>query len=97
MKKDLGLLYMRGIVKFYLHMFYEALIDLDAVVEMDDDPPAKHYLARGRCHSCLSMFQEAISDLSKAIELDEDCADAYFNRGKCAYLLGDTAVAFLDF
>jgi len=43
------------------------------------------------------MFQEAIRDLSKAIELDEDISDAYFKRGKCAYLLGDTALAFLDF
>jgi tetratricopeptide (TPR) repeat protein len=43
------------------------------------------------------MFQEAIADFTKAIELDEDVSDAYFNRGKCAYLLGDTALAFLDF
>ena len=58
-----------------MHSFYEALIDLDAVIDMDDDPTAKHYLARGRCHACLSMFQEAIADLSKAIELDEDISD----------------------
>jgi tetratricopeptide (TPR) repeat protein len=43
------------------------------------------------------MFSEAIADLTKAIDLDEELADAYFNRGKCAYLLGDTALAFLDF
>jgi lipoprotein NlpI len=35
--------------------------------------------------------------LTRSIELDEEISDAYFNRGKCAYLLGDTALAFLDF
>mmetsp|Transcript_16547 Transcript_16547/g.11873 ORF Transcript_16547/g.11873 Transcript_16547/m.11873 type:complete len:105 (-) Transcript_16547:424-738(-) len=95
--KDPSLLFLRGLILFYLHYFYEALIDLDAVVDLEDDPAARHYLARGRCHACLSMFQEAISDLSKAIDLDDELSDAYFNRGKCAYLLGDTALAFLDF
>ena len=80
-----------------MHHFYEALIDLDAVIDLDEEPTAKHFVARGRCHACLSMFQEAIADLTRAIELDEEIPDAYFNRGKCAYLLGDTALAFLDF
>lgn len=73
--KDLNLLYLRGILQFYLHHFYEALVDLDAVVDMDEEPTAKHYVARGRCHACLSMFQEAIADLTKAIELDEEISD----------------------
>jgi tetratricopeptide (TPR) repeat protein len=42
---------------------------------MEEEPTAKYYLARGRCHACLSMFQEAISDLTKAIELDEELTD----------------------
>lgn len=58
-----------------MHNFYEALIDLDTVIDLEDEPTAKHYVARGRCHACLSMFQEAIADLSKAIELDEEIAD----------------------
>ena len=51
------------------------MIDLDAVIDMEEEPTAKYYLARGRCHACLSMFQEAISDLTKAIELDEELTD----------------------
>jgi tetratricopeptide (TPR) repeat protein len=43
------------------------------------------------------MFTESMQDLTKAIELDEENFDAYLNRGKCAYLLGDTALAFIDF
>ena len=50
-------------------------MNLDAVIDIEDEPTAKHYLARGRCHACLSMFQEAIDDLSKAIELDDELSD----------------------
>jgi tetratricopeptide (TPR) repeat protein len=76
--KDLNLLYLRGLLLFYMHNFYEALIDLDAVIDLEEEATAKHYVARGRCHACLSMFQEAIADLSKAIELDEEIADVSF-------------------
>lgn len=54
--KDPTLLYLRGLILFYLHQFYEALIDLDAVIDIEEDPSAKQYLARGKCHACLSMF-----------------------------------------
>jgi tetratricopeptide (TPR) repeat protein len=54
--KDLSLLFLRGLILFYMHSFYEALIDLDSVIDMEEEPTAKQYLARGRCHACLSMF-----------------------------------------
>lgn len=54
--KDINLLYLRGLLQFYMHNFYEALIDLDAVIDLDEEPTAKHFVARGRCHACLSMF-----------------------------------------
>ena len=73
--KDINLMYLRGLLLYYTHSFYEALIDLDAVIDLDEEPTAKYYAARGRCHACLSMFQEAISDLTKAIELDEEISD----------------------
>ena len=43
------------------------------------------------------MFKEAIGDFTKVIELDDELFDAYFFRGKCSYLIGDTSQAFLDF
>lgn len=43
------------------------------------------------------MFKEAITDLSISINIDKDLIDAYLNRGKCAYLIGDTSLAFMDF
>jgi tetratricopeptide (TPR) repeat protein len=93
-----NLIYFKSILNFYLHQFYEALIDIDGVIDKDgEDPYAKFYLLRGRCYSCLSMFSEAIKDFTRAITLDDSIMDAYLNRGKCAYLLGDTGLAFLDF
>lgn len=95
--KDWQVLYLRGLLNFSLHFFYDAICDLEVVIEKSDDASAKHYLARGRCYACLSMFKEAITDLSIAINLNNNLLDAYLNRGKCAYLIGDTGLAFMDF
>jgi tetratricopeptide (TPR) repeat protein len=67
------------------------------VIEKSDETNAVYYPARGRCYACLSMFKEAITDLSIAININKDLIDAYLNRGKCAYLIGDTGLAFMDF
>lgn len=87
----------RSTLLFYLHNFYEALCDVDAAIDLErassgeEEPNAEVLLHKGRCHACLSMFKEAISDFTKVIELDDELFDAYFFRGKCAYLIGDTS------
>ena len=95
--KDYSVMYYRGLLNLYLQNFYEAINDFDTVIDMDEDTDAKYYLGRGRCYACLSMFKEAITDLSIAININKDLIDAYLNRGKCAYLIGDTSLAFMDF
>jgi tetratricopeptide (TPR) repeat protein len=95
--KDYSVMYYRGLLNLYLQCFYEAINDFTTVIDMDEDTAAKYYLGRGRCYACLSMFKEAITDLSIAINIDKDLIDAYLNRGKCAYLIGDTSLAFMDF
>ena len=101
-------MYFRGVLNFALHYFYDAITDFETVIEKSEETSAKFYLARGRCYACLSMFKEAITDLSIAINLNKDLLDvqfynsliniqAYLNRGKCAYLIGDTGLAFMDF
>ena len=95
--KDESVLFLRGILNFSLHRFYDAICDFERVIEKADETNAIHYLARGRCYACLSMFKEAITDLSIAINLNKNLLDAYLNRGKCAYLIGDTGLAFMDF
>jgi tetratricopeptide (TPR) repeat protein len=95
--KDESVLYLRGLLNFSLHRFYDAICDFERVIEKTDETNAVYYLARGRCYACLSMFKEAITDLSIAININKDLIDAYLNRGKCAYLIGDTGLAFMDF
>jgi|TARA_B110000285_G_C14913082_1_gene508884 tetratricopeptide (TPR) repeat protein len=95
--KDESVLFLRGILNFSLHRFYDAINDFERVIEKADETNAIHYLARGRCYACLSMFKEAITDLSIGINLNKNLLDAYLNRGKCAYLIGDTGLAFMDF
>ena len=69
------MLYLRGLVNFALHFFYDAITDLETVIEKSEEASAKHYLARGRGYACLSMFKEAITDLSIAINLNKDLLD----------------------
>ena len=35
---DTSLLYLRGLLQFYSHNFYEALVDLDAVLDLEEEP-----------------------------------------------------------
>jgi len=72
-----------------MHNFYEALLDFEMAIDKDDEPGPNLYLARGRSFACLSMLNEAIKDYTIAINLDEKNLDAYFNRGKCSYLIGN--------
>lgn len=95
--KEPSLYFFRGLLNFQLHLFYEALQDFNQAIETEEDPTASYYLARGRCYACLSILTEAMKDLSVALNLDETLQDAYIYRGKCAYLLGDNNLAFLDF
>jgi len=78
--KDYNVLYLRGLVNFALHFFYDAISDLETVIEKSEEANAKHYLARGRCYACLSMFKEAITDLSIAINLNKDLLDVSNER-----------------
>lgn len=102
-KREKGLLLARSYIYFYQHMFFEALCDIETVIEIErsssgeEEPNASDLLHRGRCFACLSMFKEAIADFNKVIELDDELFDAYFFRGKCSYLIGDTSQSFLDF
>jgi tetratricopeptide (TPR) repeat protein len=72
--KDRNLLLARSIIQYYRHNFFEALCDIDAVIEI-----------------------ERASSGEEEPNATDELFDAYFFRGKCAYLIGDTSQAFLDF
>lgn len=80
-----------------MHHFYEALADFNKAIEIEEESSAYFFLARGRTYACLSILTEAMKDLSVALNLDETLQQAYIYRGKCAYLIGDNNLAFLDF
>lgn len=46
--EDLSLYYYRGLLLFYLHHFFDAFLDFDFIVEKEDEPLCKYYLARGK-------------------------------------------------
>lgn len=74
-----------------------AVPDLEQAIEKAEDNVPAHYLLRGLCYARLRLHQEALQDFSIAIQLDEGLAEAYFYRGRCAYLLEDPSLSFLDF
>ncbi len=92
-----SLYFFRGLLNFQLHYFCAALKDFNVAIEEEEEPTASYYLARGRTYACLSILSEAMKDLSIALNLDETLQEAFIYRGKCAYLLGDNNLAFMDF
>ena len=80
-----------------MHRFYDALQDFNTAIDEEEESTAYFFLARGRCYACLSILTEAMKDLSIALNLDETIQQGYIYRGKCAYLIGDNNLAFLDF
>ena len=95
--KESSLYFFRGLLNFQMHNFYDALADFNRAIDAEEESSAYFYLARGRTYACLSILTEAMKDLSVALNLDETLQQAYIYRGKCAYLIGDNNLAFLDF
>ena len=71
--KEPSLYFFRGLLKFHLHEFVEALEDFNTAIEEEEEPTASYYLARGRCYACLSILSEAMKDLSISLNLDDSC------------------------
>lgn len=97
LKNDHFLYFYRGLLNLYMRNFEAALHDLDRAVRYNEEACFKYHMFRGLTYACMSMFKEAMKDLSAALKLKDDYILAYYNRGKCAYLLGDTDLAFTDF
>ena len=96
-RNDHFLHFYRGIISLYIHDFVSALNDFEKSIQASEEANAKYHMFRGLAYACMSMFKEAMKDISIAVKLKDDYMLAYHNRGKCAYLLGDTNLAFMDF
>ena len=94
---DSDLYYFRGLVLYYLNKPIEAVPDYEIAIDKAEDNMPIHFISRGLCYAKLKLLKEAVQDFSIAIQLDENLSDPYFYRGRCAYLLDDSQLAFQDF
>lgn len=94
---DSDLYYFRGLIMYYLGKPIESVPDYEIAIDKAEDNMPIHFLSRGLCYAQIKLYKEAVQDFSIAIQLKEDYADAYYYRGRCAYLIDDTQTAFQDY
>jgi tetratricopeptide (TPR) repeat protein len=94
---DCDLYFFRGITLYYLSKPIEAVPDYELAIDKAEDNVPIHFIARGLCYAQLKLLKEAMQDFSIAIQLNESMSDAYYFRGRCAFLLDDTQQAFQDY
>ena len=94
---EADLFFFRGIVQYYLGNTIEAVHDIEQAIDKAEDNVVDHFVARGLCSARLKMHKEAIQDFCIAIQLNEKCSEAYYYRGRCAFIMDETSTAFEDF
>lgn len=91
------LYFFRALVSYYMGKTVEAIPDLETAIDKAEDNMPIHFMTRGICYAQLKLIKEAMQDFSIAIQLNENLSEPYYYRGRCAYLLDDTQMAFQDF
>lgn len=89
--------FLKGIINLFTRDIMVALNDFEKAIQNNDDSSENYHFLRGMCYACLSLFKEASNDFGICLKLNEKKEEAYINRGKCSYLLGDISKAFKDF
>ena len=87
----------RGLLHLYVHNFDQAIFDFQQAIKNNDLSEPKYYLYMGLAYGCVNLLEESIKHLTTAINLKDNYLPAYYNRGKCAYLIGNIDLAFSDF
>jgi len=82
----------------YIHLsnYEAALKELDKCEQIDKDNPMASYL-RGNIYATHKQYEQAIEMYDIAIELDEYFVDAYINRGRSWFYLGNKDKRCEDF
>ena len=88
--------YLRGIEKFNLEKYQEAIIDFGYVIDLNSEFVDGYY-RRGLTYIRLERYQEAVDDLTLVIRLDANHAQAYNCRGNAYYKLGEYQQALDDY
>lgn len=92
--KNLDAYFYRGLAKFNLEEYHEAILDYTKVIFYK--PDADSYYNRANAKFNLNDYQGALLDYTKAIEIDPNLIDAYYNLGNTKYFLGDYEGAIKD-
>lgn len=87
----------RGIIRYLMQNFEKALEDAKVCIEKADENIAEHYVFRALCYAALSNYSEAVNDFSVALQLNDSLEYLYNYRGRCAFLMDDSDLAYLDF
>jgi len=96
-RSEYFLRFYRGILYLYTHDYDKAATDLHQAIKNNEESNYKYHMYMGLSYACMNLLKEALNDFTIAIKMKEDYLTAYYNRGKCAYLLGNTDLAFSDF
>lgn len=89
--------FFRSILRYLNGNPKEALEDCKLAIEKAEDNISEHYVFKGLINASLNLYQEAVQDFSIGYQLNEDQDIVLLYRGKCAYMMDDTTLAFTDF
>ena len=95
--EDSDLHFFRGIAKYSMKKFAESIQDIEIAIDKSDENNAFHYFCKALNYACLGMYSKALNDLSAVLQINTSLGKAHYYRGICAFLQGDSNLAFSEF
>lgn len=83
---------MKGDYHFNTQKFTESKVNYEKCVACNDQNKVC-WLKKAKLELLLENYDLAIKDINTSIKIDEYFADAYFEKGRCYELMGDTLLA----
>ncbi len=93
----LGSYYQRGLLNFNNGNVFEALLDIDKIIEKSKDTESEILLLKGKTENELGLYHDAIISLSRLIKNDPCNKTRYFERAFAYFETGQFDLAINDF